>query len=101
MEIIKWLEKWYRQQCDGEWEHEYTVHIETLGNPGWSVKISVMYTDLENVQLEVDDTERSEDDWFFYRIKDGEYFATGDPDKLQFLLEKFKEIAEQHDQSRS
>lgn len=96
MEIIRWIENWYKQQCDGEWEHDYGVHIYTVDNPGWLINISVMYTTLEDVELDVDNTEKSEDDWFQYRIKDGEYFAAGDPNKLLFLLEKFKEIAEQH-----
>lgn len=96
MEIIKWLEDWYKRQCDGEWEHEYTIRIESLDNPGWLVKIGLKYTELENLELSVDDSERGEDDWFQYRIKDKMYVGAGDPDKLLFLLEKFKEIAEQH-----
>ncbi|GAB3356462.1 hypothetical protein GCM10027566_19270 [Arachidicoccus ginsenosidivorans] len=96
MEIIKWLEDWYKLQCDGDWEHDHVINIETLDNPGWIVKINLKDTELENLELMVDDTERSEEDWFHYRIKDSEYFAAGDPNKLLFLLEKFKEIAEMH-----
>ncbi|MFJ5673999.1 Imm53 family immunity protein [Streptomyces sp. NPDC093097] len=33
------LTAWYTCQCDGDWEHEYGIRIETLGNPGWSVEI--------------------------------------------------------------
>ncbi|WP_203237204.1 Imm53 family immunity protein [Streptomyces gilvosporeus] len=31
------LTAWYTSQCDGGWEHEYGIRIETLDNPGWSV----------------------------------------------------------------
>lgn len=96
MEIIRWIENWYKQQCNGEWESEYGIHIYNVDNPGWSVKISVMFTNLEDVVLNVDNTDKSEDDWFFYQIKDGKYYGAGDPDKLLFLLEKFREIVESH-----
>jgi hypothetical protein len=33
-EILPWLQGWYATQCDGDWEHEYGVSIETLDNPG-------------------------------------------------------------------
>lgn len=96
MEIIKWLEDWYNRQCDGDWEHDHGIRIENLDNPGWTIHINLKDTELEYLKLRVDDTERSEEDWFHYRIENGEYFAGGDPNKLLFLLEKFKEIAEKH-----
>ena len=37
--------------------------------------------------------EKSETDWYGLRIDNDIFHAVGDPDKLQFLLEKFKEIA--------
>lgn len=24
---IKWLEKWYKDNCDGDWEHFYGIRI--------------------------------------------------------------------------
>jgi hypothetical protein len=44
--------------------------------------------------LESNLIENSEQDWFFYEIKEGKYKANGDPSKLEFLLKKFKEIIE-------
>ncbi len=41
-----WLVQWYAAQCNGEWEHEYGIVIETLDNPGWLIKIDLSYTDL-------------------------------------------------------
>ncbi len=35
-------------QCDGEWEHDYGIKIETLDNPGWLVSIDLLGTDLED-----------------------------------------------------
>jgi hypothetical protein len=33
IDVLGWLEQWYQQQCDDEWEHHYGVTIETLDNP--------------------------------------------------------------------
>lgn len=38
---LKGLQDWYCSQCNGDWEHGYGVSIETLDNPGWSLKIEL------------------------------------------------------------
>jgi len=96
MEIIKWIEEWYSSQCDGDWEHDYGIKIDTLDNPGWSVKIDLSYTDFENIFIEKSLTEKSEHDWYSIRITDSTYKGYGDPGKLEFLLKSFKEIIESH-----
>jgi hypothetical protein len=40
------LRAWYSARCDGNWEHEHGVKIDTLDNPGWSVVIDLEGTDL-------------------------------------------------------
>jgi hypothetical protein len=32
---LTWLQAWYAEQCDGDWEHQFGVSVETLDNPGW------------------------------------------------------------------
>ncbi|MGW1432997.1 Imm53 family immunity protein [Streptomyces sp. NPDC002431] len=44
---MDWLQGWYSAQCDEDWEHEWGVRINTLDNPGWSVRIDLEDTDLE------------------------------------------------------
>ena len=39
--------RWYGAQCDGAWEHQQGVKIETLDNPGWLLKVSLAGTSLE------------------------------------------------------
>jgi len=29
------LEKWFKERCDGTWEHHLGITIETTDNPGW------------------------------------------------------------------
>ena len=47
MDVLLRLQQWYAAQCDGDWEHQYGIRIETLDNPGWMVKIDVTGTALE------------------------------------------------------
>ena len=34
---ISKLDKWYRDHCNGTWEHLLGIKIETTDNPGWLV----------------------------------------------------------------
>jgi len=65
---LSWLQKWFSAQCDGEWEHGFAITIETLDNPGWSVKICLEGTGLEFAQFETVKTKVSESDWVLCRI---------------------------------
>ena len=42
--LISEIENWFKQRCDGDWEHQGGISIETLDNPGWCVKVE--YSDL-------------------------------------------------------
>ncbi|PYJ29620.1 MAG: hypothetical protein DMF24_09765 [Verrucomicrobia bacterium] len=42
------LQRWYKAQCDGDWEHSYGVSIGTLDNPRWSLKIDLVDTPLQD-----------------------------------------------------
>lgn len=42
------LQRWYLGQCNDEWEHSFGVAIETLDNPGWSLRIELEETSLEH-----------------------------------------------------
>ena len=95
-DIFGWLQNWYQSQCDGEWEHEFGIKIETLDNPGWIITIDLKYTELENLVFDEEIIEKNDEDWFFYTIKDNKYTGSGDPSKLQILVLKFKEFVEKH-----
>lgn len=45
------LEKWYKTNCDGEWEHFYGVEMKLLNNK-WSVTIDLEGTSLEEGRFE-------------------------------------------------
>lgn len=46
MDVFTWLQDWYIQNCDGDWEHCYGIKIETLDNPGWCIDIDLIGTNL-------------------------------------------------------
>ena len=46
------LMEWYASQCDGDWEHEYGISIQTLDNPGWRLKINLAGTEHQDRILE-------------------------------------------------
>ena len=69
MDVINWLNEWYKSNCNGDWEHCYQIRIETLDNPGWWVKIDLNDTELENQFFEKIAINNSEDDWLFCRVE--------------------------------
>ncbi len=70
-----WLAAWYRRQCNDEWEHSYGVVIETIDNPGWSLKIDLADTPFEDVPFEK--LERNIEDEFNWLgcLKEGKTFV--------------------------
>lgn len=69
---LTWLQKWYSEHCDGEWEHGFGITVETIDNPGWSVKICVEDTELASAPFEPVKTEVSETDWIQCRVAERE-----------------------------
>ena len=45
-ENLTWLMQWYLAECNDDWEHSYGVKIDTLDNPGWTLKIDLRETGL-------------------------------------------------------
>ncbi|MCA6123259.1 hypothetical protein J6500_15340 [Bradyrhizobium sp. WSM 1704] len=44
MDVISSLCAWYARQCTNEWHEDRGVKIDTLDNPGWSLKIDLRGT---------------------------------------------------------
>ena len=93
-DLLTWLQNWYQIQCDGEWEHEYGIKIYTLDNPGWGIKIDLIGTNLEKIQIDYKLVEKAEHDWFGYSVKDSVFDGGGDGKKLDTLITIFKGLVE-------
>ena len=94
MDAFDWLQQWYREQCDGDWEHAYRVRISTLDNPGWSLDVNLAETDWDNLTLPIQSIRRSEDDWLDYWVKDQRFGGACGPVNLMELIEAFRRIVE-------
>jgi len=89
--LIRWLQDWYANQCDGDWEHEHGVKINTLDNPGWDINIDIINTGFKK-DLPWKHFEIADNNWFGYKIENGYFNASGDPAKLEFLIQVFKDF---------
>lgn len=92
--LIDWLSEWFSLECNGDWEHENQIKIETVDNPGWDIEIDLRDTSLEHLEITNNIVEKSENDWYFFDVKNKRFRGGGDLKKLNFLLSKFKEITE-------
>lgn len=103
MSILEKLQLWYDQHCDGDWEHSYGISIETLDNPGWSVKIDLTNTLLEDIpfqsvkygDIELRYDDRSAPCEWINCYRDGEaFFGLASARNLETVLKIFLDWAE-------
>lgn len=113
------LQRWYKHNCDGDWEHYSGVTIGNIDNPGWSVTINLDGTPLATIPFQRvefgNDDDNFDDDgktigpWWMCRVEekwetdedDGERMRVGlfwdaccDPDSLERVLKVFLDWAE-------
>jgi Immunity protein 53 len=91
---LKWLQHWYLDQCDGDWEHQFGVRIDTLDNPGWSVQIDLVETPLSDETFNTIDHQRSANDWIYCRVQKEKFEGSGGPQNLEEILDVFRKWAE-------
>jgi hypothetical protein len=91
---LGWLQQWYADRCNGDWEHLYGVTIGTLDNPGWSLDIDLAETILSDLVVKRVFTERSENDWISYEVTSAKFLGRGGPLALNELIEVFRRVWE-------
>lgn len=90
MNELAWLQQWYRDHCNGQWEHHNGIEINTLDNPGWAVKIDGLAPTLgPHLPMRVDD-EISETSWTKCTLEDGVFQGYSDPDGLERIIQVFQ-----------
>lgn len=94
MDILDWIQNWFRDSCDGEWEDGEVIQITTLDTPGWEVEIDISNTSIANLNVSWILNQKSKQDWYGVKIENQKFFAAGDAGKLGFLLGLFKEMIE-------
>jgi hypothetical protein len=89
-----WILNWYFKQCHGEWKDSKSIEIRTIDNPGWSLKICLNETELQDKEFQKIKIDRSEHDWIRCS-NDGNIFECfGGPLNLPEILEIFRKWAE-------
>lgn len=88
--LIKKMQNWYLEQCDGDWEHGNGFMITNIDNPGWKIDIDLIGTDLEDKHFdEVDNVDRSENDWLHCKVEGRVFKGRGGPENLEEILKIF------------
>jgi Immunity protein 53 len=85
-DLLRRLQTWYLEQCDGGWEHENGVKVETIDNPGWMLSVDLRGTSAANVPFAPVEEQRSETDWVSCRIQSQRFEGFGGPSNLEELL---------------
>lgn len=93
--MIKWLQDWYSSNCDGEWEHENSIKIQSLDNPGWLLEIEICNLSSRVSLKKWNVFELSEENWIGYDVENNKFTASGDSTKLEALITIFKMVLEQ------
>ncbi|MFB6344112.1 immunity 53 family protein [Saccharicrinis sp. FJH62] len=84
------IQDWYKTNCNNDWEHTYGISISTLDNPGWTVRIDLRETALENINFNKDyQNELNENDWYKLRIENQVLEIFCGPENLDLTLNIF------------
>ena len=83
------LERWYANRCEGEWEHSYGIHIETLDNPGWRLDIDLRGTNRDGGALDKIQIDRSDNDWIHYWVESAKFHIACGPANLSESIDIF------------
>jgi hypothetical protein len=98
--VLAGLAEWYQQRCNGLWEHDHGVSIQSTDNPGWWMRIDVRGTDLERktfVEVKRGNFEGLDPQppWIHCGVENAVFSGAGDPMTLNEIIETFLNWAEQ------
>jgi hypothetical protein len=91
MTSLERLEKWYSSHCNGDWEHQCGVRINTLDNPGWRMQINLRGTKAETEIFNRMKLDRTKDDWLNCWTENQWFNAACGPSNLSEVIEIFCE----------
>lgn len=101
---IEIIDNFYKQHCNGEWEHLYGFTIETCDNPGWLLTITDLdiynksiqriYSSIINKQYSVSVTHVHEPESITYAVK---IFGSSLENVIGSAADFIKYFGEDHD----
>jgi hypothetical protein len=89
-----WIQEWFKKHCDGDWEHQNGIRIETIDNPGWKIVIDLVDSELEGkifVEIKVDRTELN---WMHCRVEGSQLIGFCGTYNLTEVMDIFRLWAE-------
>ncbi len=97
MDTVSKLCNWYERQCVEDWHEDSGVTISTLDNPGWSLKIDLRRTTLQEKTFQNIQTNRSDRDWISI-CRNGDVFeAFGGLNNLNEMIKIFLDWTEKEE----
>jgi Immunity protein 53 len=98
---LEWLEGWYQQQCDGDWENRQGLRLESLRRPGWRLIISLEGTSAQNASPNRLSLDTSGGEWLDCTISAQRFEGAGDPRRLEQIIGVFRKWVETPQQTQS
>ena len=92
MSPVARLQAWYARQCNGDWEYQYGVTIETSDAPGWELVVDLTDTSLQGVPFTP-----VEDKGLRCRVDRHKWKGAAAPLQLERLIDEFLSWAEKQD----
>ncbi|WP_205750881.1 immunity 53 family protein [Deinococcus sp. Arct2-2] len=94
IEDTEYLANWFADNCDGDWEHQQGIKIQTTDNPGWHIQVDLYDTDLENISFPFYTVGDIDTDGFGVRCEDFKFNAFGGANSLTQLIALFRKFVE-------
>lgn len=91
---LEWLEDWYQRQCDGAWEHNEGIHLESLCRPGWRLTISLEGTSAQGIAPNRMNFDSTDGEWIDCTLTEGRFEGKGDPRRLEQIIGVFRKWVE-------
>lgn len=85
----------YKKSIDSDWKYDYSIIIDTIDNPGWSMYIYIRGTTLNDRIFEDIECNISERDWISCKVENNVFKGFSSPDNLKLILKYFKGYVEQ------
>lgn len=90
LSLLNWIQKWYNEQCNGDWEHQYGILIDTLDNPGWKITINLSDTHFKKYTCKKTKIEREGNNWIHYGTEGNNFEIICGPMNLEEAIKIFK-----------
>jgi hypothetical protein len=88
---LEWLDTWYQNQCDGEWEHSRGMRLESLHERGWQLTIHLVGTSAANTSPQRLNLDTPCGEWIQCSISEDRFQGSGDPRKLEQIIGVFRQ----------